>query len=102
MNGALVRIRREKDIVDAFERAGATTFANARPLGALGLEESRHLERLQAAQVVRPGEPGTWYLDEAGWSVRGSNRHRIIFMLLVASLFAMAVGLGLLPIARGP
>ena len=56
MNGALVRIRHEKDIVEAFERAGATSFANARPLGALGLEETRHLERLQAAQLERQGK----------------------------------------------
>lgn len=60
MSGAMVRIRREQDIVAAFERAGATNYSAARPLGAVGLEESRHLERLQRVGVIRPGEPGTW------------------------------------------
>jgi hypothetical protein len=91
-------VKHEKDIVRVFRSAGAINAAAARPLGALGLEESRHLERLQRGNIVRTGSPGTWYLDEAAWSERMLKRRRIGVVLLVVSLFALAMGLGLLPV----
>ncbi len=95
-----VMIRHEKDVVNAFKSAGATSLAAAKPLGALGLYESRHLERLTRHGVIRKGEPGTWYLDEPAWEERGLRRRRIGFMLLAVSLFALALGLGLLPLSQ--
>ena len=92
-----VMVRREKDIVRVFESVGATSAAAAKPLGALGLGESRHLERLQRHEVLRKGPPGTWYLDRAVWTARGQRRRRIAMVLLAVSLFALALGLGLLP-----
>jgi len=92
-----VMIRHEKDIVKLFQAAGAPSVAPAKPLGALGLEESRHLERLQRHAVIRKGPPGTWYLDQAAWTARGVRRRRIALMLLAVSLFVLALGLGLLP-----
>ena len=74
--------------------------ATARPLGALGLEESRHFERLQRAGVVRKGPPGAWYLDETAWTERMLKRRRIGLVLLVVALFALALGLGLIPATR--
>ncbi len=47
--------------------------------------------------MIRKGAPGTWYLDEAAWTERGLRRRRIGLVLLVVSLFALALGLGLLP-----
>ena len=95
-----VMIRHEKDIVKVFRSAGAVNAAAARPLGALGLDESRHLARLQRAHVVRSGPPGTWYLDEATWAERMLKRRRIGLVMLVVSLFVLALGLGLLPATR--
>ena len=95
-----VMIRHEKDIVKVFQSAGAVNAAGAKPLGALGLEESRHLERLERKGVLRKGAPGTWYLDEAAWAERGLKRRRIAVVLLAVSLFALALGLGLLPATR--
>jgi len=92
-----VMVRHEKDIVRIFQSAGAVNAAGARPLGALGLEESRHFERLERNGVIRKGEPGTWYLDEAAWTERGLRRRRIAAVLLVVSLLVLAFGLGLLP-----
>jgi len=92
-----VMIRHEKDIVKVFQSAGATSTATAKPLGALGLEESRHLERLQRHDVVRKGPPGTWYLDQAAWTARQQHRRRIALALLAVALLALALGLGLLP-----
>jgi hypothetical protein len=92
-----VMIRREKDIVRVFQSAGAVSSSTARPLGALGLEESRHFALLERAGVIRKGAPGTWYLDQAGWNERVLRRRRIGVMLLVVSLLALAFGLGLLP-----
>jgi len=92
-----VMVRHEKDIVRILQSAGAVNAAGATPLGALGLEESRHFERLERNGVIRKGEPGTWYLDEAAWTERGLRRRRIAAVLLVVSLLVLAFGLGLLP-----
>lgn len=92
-----VMVRHEKDIVNIFQSAGAQSAANAKPLGALGLEESRHFERLRRADVIRTGSPGTWYLDQVAWTERTLKRRRIGLVLLAVSLFALALGLGLLP-----
>jgi hypothetical protein len=95
-----VMVKHEKDIVRVFRSSGATNAAAARPLGALGLEESRHVGRLQRDGILRTGSPGTWYLDEAAWAERMLKRRRIGVVMLVVSLFALALGLGLLPVTR--
>jgi len=92
-----VMVRHEKDIVKVFQSSGAVSAATAKPLGALGLDESRHLERLQRHEVIRKGAPGTWYFDQATWTERMQKRRRIGLVLLAVSLFALALGLGLLP-----
>lgn len=92
-----VMVRHEKDLVKIFQSAGAVSAATAKPLGALGLEESRHFERLRRAGVIRNGSPGAWYLDAAVWTERMQKRRRIGLVLLAVSLFALALGLGLLP-----
>ncbi len=92
-----VMIKREKEIVESFESAGATGADSARPLGALGLEESRHFERLRRHQVVRTAAPGTWYLDRAAWRARQLHRRRVVVAMLAVALFVLAIGLGLLP-----
>lgn len=96
-----VMVRHEKDIVKAFQSAGALNAATAKPLGALGLEESRSFERLQRHDVIRQGPPGTWYLDQAAWTERGLRRRRIAVVLIAVSLFILALGLGLIPATRG-
>lgn len=95
-----VMVRREKDIVQAFRSAGAVSGAAAKPLGALGLDETRHFERLRGDGVVRNGPAGTWYLDEAAWAERMLKRRRIGLVLLVVCLFVLALGLGLIPATR--
>jgi len=50
--------------------------------------------------VVRNGPPGTWYLDETAWTERMLKRRRIGLVMLVVSLFVLALGLGLLPFTR--
>lgn len=92
-----VMVRHEKDLVKIFQSAGAVSAATAKPLGALGLEESRHFERLRRADVIRNGSPGAWYLDQANWTDRMLKRRRVGLVLLAVSLFALAIGLGLLP-----
>lgn len=95
-----VMVRHEKDIVKAFQAGGAVTAGTAQPLGALGLDESRHFARLERQAVIRKGPPGTWYLDEPAWTERQLKRRRIGIAFLVVALFALALGLGLLPSAR--
>ena len=99
MTGAVaaIVIRKEKDIVAAFEARGATSAATAKPLGALNLEESRFFERLVRRGVLHKGDPGTWYLDQAGWQAERAKRRRLALMLMAVMLFALALGLGLLP-----
>ena len=92
-----VMVRHEKDVVRAFEAAAATSAVAAKPLGALDLEESRHFERLRRHGVIKPGAPGTWYLDQHAWASRQHLRRRIALVMLAVALFALALGLGLLP-----
>lgn len=49
-------------IVDAFERAGATSPATARPLGSLGELDEGALRACVEEGTIREGAPGTFYL----------------------------------------
>lgn len=81
---AAVMLHKEKDVVAAFQRAGATAPGSARTLQSLELDEGLAVERLKRRAVLRNGEPGTYYLDEPSWeALRGIRRRMALAMLLV-------------------
>jgi hypothetical protein len=60
---AAAMIRRERETVAAFRRAGAVSPDRAQPLYAIGVEESRAVARLRRRAVLREAAPGAWILD---------------------------------------
>lgn len=85
---AAVLIRREKEVVDDFRAAGATSRETAQSYTAVGLGQSLGLKRLRDRAVIREAAPGTYYLDEEVWTAVRRTRRRIatVFLLILALL----------------
>jgi hypothetical protein len=78
-----VIIRREKDLVAHFQRAGALDRASAMTPSALGVEPQLAWDRLVSRGVICGGAPGTYYLDESAWAALRSMRRRMVTVLLL-------------------
>ena len=92
---AAVLIRREKEVVDDFRAAGATSRETAQSYTAIGLGQSVGLKRLRDRSVIREGAPGTYYLDEEVWTaVRRTRRRIATVFLLILALVLLGVMLG--------
>ena len=87
---AAVLLRRERELVDAFRAAGATSPAKAISLSDLNLEASIAFRRLQQRAVLRETETGLFYLDELSWQALRGIRHRLIAVIL-AAFFLLAL-----------
>ena len=84
--------RRERELVDDFRAAGATSRETAQSYTAIGLGESLGLRRLRERAVIREAAPGTYYLDEEVWTAVRRRRRRIATVLLVIlALFLLGV-----------
>ena len=93
--GAAV-LAKERHVVDAFLRAGATSPERA------VLPEDIRVDiagiggrRLLRHAVLRAAAPGRYYLDEPTWVALRSTRRRMVFVVLVivglAALYFMSV-----------
>jgi hypothetical protein len=92
---AAILIRREKEVVDDFRAAGATSRESAQSYTAIGLGESLGLKRLRDRAVIREAAPGTYYLDEEVWTaVRRTRRRVATVFLLILTLFLLGVVVG--------
>jgi hypothetical protein len=92
---AAVLIRREKEVVDDFRAAGATSRESAQSYTAIGLGQSLGLKRLRDRAVIREAAPGTYYLDEEVWTaVRRTRRRVATVFLLILALFLLGVVVG--------
>jgi len=92
---AAVLIRREKEVVEDFRAAGATSRESAQSYTAIGLGQSLGLKRLRDRAVIREAAPGTYYLDEEVWTaVRRTRRRVATVFLLILALFLLGVVVG--------
>ena len=92
---AAILIRREKDVVDDFRAAGATSRETAQSYTAVGPGHSLGLKRLRDRAVIREAAPGTYYLDEEVWTaVRRTRRRVATVFLLILALFLLGVVVG--------
>ena len=82
---AVIR-RKEREVVDDFRRAGATSPTTAKSLAEVGLEESWPVRRLQRRAVIREPQPGIMYLDEEVWAAVRQTRRRVALVFLVVVL----------------
>jgi hypothetical protein len=94
MIAAVIR-RREREVVDDFRRAGATSPTTAKSLADVGLEESWPVRRLQRRAVIREPQPGIMYLDEEVWAaVRRTRRRVALVFLVVLLILVLGVAIG--------
>lgn len=87
--------RREREVVDDFRAAGATSRERAQSYTAIGLGQSLGLRRLRVRAVIREAAPGTYYLDEEVWTAVRNTRRRIgMVFLAILALFLIGVLVG--------
>ena len=87
--------RREREVVDDFRAAGATSPATAQSYAAVGVGESMALKRLHDRAVIREAAPGVFYLDEEVWTaVRRVRRRMGLVMLSIVLLLLVLTTLG--------
>jgi hypothetical protein len=90
---AAVILMRERRVVEAFERAGATSPDRAIPPNDVSVDESGiGWRRLRERAIVREATPGRFYLDVEVWQANRRMRHRIVFIMAVILLAALVFG----------
>jgi hypothetical protein len=87
-----VRPIAERRVAQHFLDAGAVSLADAIPFVPGTPARQRAFERLKGADVLRTDGQGRWYLDEARWQGRRSDRRTrvVLTMLAVAAAGAFA------------
>jgi hypothetical protein len=98
---AAVVIRKEREIVDIFRGASATSPETARDPAELGIHHRLAFDRLIRRAVLREAVDGRYYLDEPSWrAVRGMRRRMVLVIILIAVIVlggviaSQAVGAG--------
>jgi len=81
--------RREREVVDDFRAAGATSPARAQSYNAIGLGDSLAIKRLRNRAVIRETAPGTYYLDEEVWAAVRRTRRKLATVMLSAIVLAL-------------
>jgi hypothetical protein len=90
---------KERHVVDAFLRAGATSPERAVVPEDIGVDLAGvGGRRLLRHAVLRATSPGRYYLDEPTWAAIRSTRRRLVFVLLIAvglaALYFVTVAVG--------
>jgi hypothetical protein len=81
---AAVIARRERDVVQLFRRASATSPSTARSLSALDLDDALAVKRLRNRAVLRETDNGDYYLDEQSWTALRRTRRRLMVTMILA------------------
>ena len=94
---AAVLARREREVVEDFRAAGATSPAKAQSYTAMGLGESLAVKRLHNRAVIREAAPGMYYLDEEVWAAVRRARARVATVFIsVLALLLLGILLGII------
>lgn len=91
---AAVLIRKEKDVVEAYRRAGATEPAAARTPDDLGLHHRVAFNVLVRRAVLCDVGGGRYYLDEARWAALRAMRRRmavVVLFVVIATFLVLAI-----------
>jgi hypothetical protein len=89
---AAILLRKERDIVDTYRGAGATSLDSARRADELDVSEHLAFHRLVRRAVLREGTEGRYYLDEPSWNALRRMRHRMLIVVLVLLVVIIASG----------
>jgi len=94
-SGVAVVLIKERHIVEAFERVGATTAERARTLDELGdLGVHAHglaWHALRDRVIVREAGAGRYYVDIELWQATRRRRRRVLFVILTLAVIMAAV-----------
>jgi hypothetical protein len=86
-------VRKERELVEIFTRAGATSPVAAKTLDELNVHhEGLAMRRLRSRAVVRESG-GRYYVDLESWEAVRRMRHRMI-LVVVALVVIVLAGLG--------
>jgi hypothetical protein len=92
---AAVILRKERELIDLFRDAGATTPATAKSLDDVGVMQAWPLSRLRRRAVVREAAPGKYYVDEEVWqAMRGLRQRLVLAVLAIFAVVSFAVWIG--------
>jgi hypothetical protein len=94
-----VIVRKQREIVEVFEGARATSPELARYPDELGIDTSRIFDGLVRRAVLRPVGDGRYYVDEPSWMAMNNMRRQRAGMLLIL-LAAIVIGLMLAVVSR--
>lgn len=78
--------RKEHEVREDFQRAGATQAISACSLEELRLDDGITLKRLKNRSIVREAAPGLFYWDEDVYRSVRSMRRRMALLLMAAVL----------------
>lgn len=101
--GAAVTIMliKEREVVDAFMRAGATSAATAVPPGDLSVDLGGvGGRRLVKRAILREAADGRYYLDLFEWELLRRHRRRVLFVILLLIALGALILAGQFPPGR--
>lgn len=91
----VMRMRRQRAIVRAFERAGALAVDSARSAEELGARVDFAWQQLASLAVLRSPASGRWFLDRPNWQTLCRRRcglaAAVVAGLLLVLLFAYSM-----------
>jgi hypothetical protein len=94
---AAIIARRQRDVVSAYQTAGATSPAAARTPGELGVEHDMIVRGLVNRAVLRDAGEGRYYLDVPSWEALRRTRGRLVLVVGgIAVLLAVLLALGVI------
>lgn len=96
MSGVIIMMHRQRDLVERFRRAGATSSSMARSLSELGVERTFMFARMSARGVLVCAEGERWWCDAAAWNrYRDRQRKRLavgaIVIIVISVLMLLAL-----------
>ena len=83
--------RKEREIVNTFRGAGATSPERARDPGELAVDQHLAFKRLANRAILREAGDGRYYLDEQSWEAFRRLRHRIAIVMLLIVIAMIVV-----------
>ena len=86
-------VRQQREIVEVFQGARATSPETARDPIELGLDHDRIFRGLIDRAVIRDAGNGRYYVDEPSWRALGRTRRRGAFIAVALVIVILAVGI---------
>lgn len=86
----MVIMARQRDLVDRFRDAGATSATSAKSLAEIGIEPTFMFSRMSARGVFVPAGNDRWWFDTAAWNrYRDRQWKRLVVGAIVIIGFAL-------------